>query len=231
MGELRSLTQATDETIQYAARTWPQGRPEDFDREGRNYTDRATGTVYRLVHGNPLLADDTSVVDLFVVEDGSMWFLSRADRPPASPSTWGQCDDAASVRRPGQGRASARPQGHLGRPGVAQLAQRLVGHEGLGAGSSDEPATQPDAPDSAPDPVVACGLHALPRTRARVRWHPSTAGDQERQGQSRSEEARPPTLMRRRRPMGSSDVFFLLPSRLPASGGWPCFPFRGRATL
>jgi len=85
MGEVRSLPKATEDAIKYAARSWPQGRPEDFDHEGRVWTNRATGTVYRLVHGNPLaglgLDGDTSVADLFVVEDDTIWFLRRAEQP------------------------------------------------------------------------------------------------------------------------------------------------------
>jgi len=41
--------------------------------------------VYTLVHGNPLaglgLDGDTSVADLFVVEDDVIWFLRRAEQP------------------------------------------------------------------------------------------------------------------------------------------------------
>ena len=81
IGETWSLPRATDDTIRYAARQWPQGRSEDFDRLGRVWTDRATGTVYKLVHGNPLLGDDPDAADLFVVEDDSLWFLRKGDRP------------------------------------------------------------------------------------------------------------------------------------------------------
>ena len=34
VGEVRSLSRATEESIRYAARTWPQGRAEDFERDG-----------------------------------------------------------------------------------------------------------------------------------------------------------------------------------------------------
>ena len=78
------MPRATDDTIRYAARQWPQGRSEDFDRLGRVWTgSRATGTVYKLVHGNPLLGDDPDAADLFVVEDDSLWFLRKGDRPQA----------------------------------------------------------------------------------------------------------------------------------------------------
>ena len=89
MGEVRSLPQATDDAIKYAARTWPQGRAEDFDVDGRVWTERATGIRYRLVHGNPLagigLDGDTSSADLFVAADDSLWFLRRDE--PQYPRT------------------------------------------------------------------------------------------------------------------------------------------------
>ena len=35
---------------------WPQGGPKDFERDcRRKFTERATGIVYDLCHGNPLL--------------------------------------------------------------------------------------------------------------------------------------------------------------------------------
>ena len=33
VGEIRSLPKATDDTIKYASRMWPQARPEDFERD------------------------------------------------------------------------------------------------------------------------------------------------------------------------------------------------------
>jgi hypothetical protein len=35
MGEVRSLPLTSDDAVKYACRSWPQGRPEDFDREGQ----------------------------------------------------------------------------------------------------------------------------------------------------------------------------------------------------
>ena len=83
VGEIRASTRATDDTIKYAARIWPQVQPDDFDREGRRYVERATGIPYQLVHGNPMMADDAAVADCFFAEDGSLWFLRRADRSEA----------------------------------------------------------------------------------------------------------------------------------------------------
>jgi hypothetical protein len=81
VGEIRSLPKATDDAIKFAARMWPQGRPKDFDRTGRRYVERDTGTEYQLVRGNPLFGDEPEAADLFLVEDGSLWFLRRVDRP------------------------------------------------------------------------------------------------------------------------------------------------------
>ena len=84
VGELRgSLPKASLDQIKYATQRWPQGRAESFDREGRTFTERATGIIYQLVRGNPLLGDDPDAADLFVVEDEVLWFLRRTDRPSA----------------------------------------------------------------------------------------------------------------------------------------------------
>ena len=89
LGEMRPMPKATGEAIKYAARQWPQGRADEFDRDGRTWTDRATGVVYKLVHGSPLQGDDEDAADLFVVEDDVIWFLRRADRPQAKSVTVG----------------------------------------------------------------------------------------------------------------------------------------------
>jgi hypothetical protein len=81
VGEFRTLTKATADTIKYAARTWTQVQPEDFERTGRRrYVERATGIEYDLVHGNPMLGDDPELADVFFAEDDALWFLRRADR-------------------------------------------------------------------------------------------------------------------------------------------------------
>lgn len=82
LGEIRTQSRATADAIKYAERSWPQRRAKDFKREGRQYVERGTGTTYTLVRGNPLLGDgDPEVADCFVVADGVIWFLRRADRP------------------------------------------------------------------------------------------------------------------------------------------------------
>ena len=81
VGQFRSMPKATDDTIKYAARIWPQVQPEDFERAGRRrYVERATGVEYDLCHGNPMLGDDADVADVFFAKDGALWFLRRADR-------------------------------------------------------------------------------------------------------------------------------------------------------
>ena len=73
VGEMRTKPEATDDTIKYAARIWPQVRAKDFECDGRRYTERATGVRYELCRGNLLLADDPATADCFFHEDGSLW--------------------------------------------------------------------------------------------------------------------------------------------------------------
>ena len=61
--------------------------PTTSSASGRRYVERATGVAYDLCHGNPLLGDDPEVADVFFAEDGSLWFLRRADGERVS-STW-----------------------------------------------------------------------------------------------------------------------------------------------
>ena len=90
VGEVRTMPRATDDTIRYAARLWPQVQPEDFDRTGkRRYVERATGIEFDVCHGNPLLGDDPEAADYFFVEDDSLWFLRRADRPRVRSQSMG----------------------------------------------------------------------------------------------------------------------------------------------
>ena len=83
VGEVRSLPRATPDAIKFASRSWPQGRAEDFDRDGREFVDRATGARYRIAPGNPLLSEHVDVADVFVVIDDSLMFLRLVDRPVA----------------------------------------------------------------------------------------------------------------------------------------------------
>ena len=57
-----------------------------------------TGIAFDLCHGNPLLADDAAVADVFFAEDGSLWFLRRADRPEARSQYMGSMGGARVVR-------------------------------------------------------------------------------------------------------------------------------------
>ena len=89
IGEIRSLPKATDDTIKYASRMSPQGRPKDFERDGRRYVERATGIEYELVRGNPLFSDNPEAADVFLSADGSLWFLRRVDRPQVRSKVMG----------------------------------------------------------------------------------------------------------------------------------------------
>ena len=80
VGQFRTMPKATDETIKFAERTWPQVQAEDFERDGRRYVERSPGVQYDLCHGNPMLGDDPELADVFFAEDGALWFLRRADR-------------------------------------------------------------------------------------------------------------------------------------------------------
>ena len=54
-------------------------------------TDRATGAEWRLVRGNPLLAEaPAEYADVFVVGDDERLFLVRADKPAPRPVLLGR---------------------------------------------------------------------------------------------------------------------------------------------
>jgi hypothetical protein len=93
------MTKATDGAIKFASRHWKQVQPEDFERTGRRrYVERATGVEYDLCHGNPLLGDP-EVADVFFAEDGSLWFLRRADRPQVRSQWMGSMGAVTAVRQ------------------------------------------------------------------------------------------------------------------------------------
>jgi hypothetical protein len=99
VGQLRTTPKATDDVIKFAARTWTQARPEEFERTGRRrYIDRHDGTAYDLVRGNVVLGDDPELADLFFVEDGALWFLRRADRPQVRSRVMGAMGAMRPVR-------------------------------------------------------------------------------------------------------------------------------------
>jgi hypothetical protein len=76
---------AWEERIAQARSQWPQASPEDFEKVGkRRWIDRATGIEYRQEPGAPLLTigtDANRAISLFLVADGKLVFLSRADIP------------------------------------------------------------------------------------------------------------------------------------------------------
>ena len=110
MGEFRSLTQATDETIKFAARTWEQREADEFERDGRTWTEPRRRRRYTLVRGNPLLAPD-AVSGRSVLRPGQR-ALALAPRRPArgaEPADRHDGRDAAgavmrpAARHPGRG--------------------------------------------------------------------------------------------------------------------------------
>jgi len=74
---------AWPERVAEASRSWPQARPEDFERVGkRGYKDRATGVEYLAVRGAPLLSvatEETRGITAFMVEGQRLVFLRRPD--------------------------------------------------------------------------------------------------------------------------------------------------------
>ena len=73
---------AFEERIVQARRQWPEGRAEDFEPAGkRRFRDRATGSVFRLIDGCPLLGPpEIEAVDVWFVADGRLWFLIAEHR-------------------------------------------------------------------------------------------------------------------------------------------------------
>jgi hypothetical protein len=74
---------AWEERVVEASRQWPRGRLEDFEWLGKKtWRDRATQVEYVQVPGAPLLSigtDATRDISLFLVVDGKLVFLRRAD--------------------------------------------------------------------------------------------------------------------------------------------------------
>ena len=98
VGQLRTMPEATADSIKFAKRSWPQANPADFERVGkRTFRDRATGTEYELCRGNVLLGDDPEAADCFFAEDDSLWFLRRRDRSQVRSRVMGTMG-AMSVR-------------------------------------------------------------------------------------------------------------------------------------
>jgi hypothetical protein len=88
VGTLTYGVEATDDTIKYARRHWPERKLKDFHIADREWRDRASGETYRVVRGNPLAslghAGDSSVAECFVAASGLLWFLQRTAAPAQS---------------------------------------------------------------------------------------------------------------------------------------------------
>jgi hypothetical protein len=83
LGEISVLAPATDDTVKAASRHLQQASADDFERDGRVWTDKASGRHYRLVHGQPLAAQRPDrLADLFLVVDGCLLFLVREGAEP-----------------------------------------------------------------------------------------------------------------------------------------------------
>jgi hypothetical protein len=66
---IRTLPRATTKSLDRARRTWPEAQAADFEHDGRLFRDKASGTVYRRVPGDPQAGGAGR-------DDVDTWFLS-----------------------------------------------------------------------------------------------------------------------------------------------------------
>ena len=66
---IRGLPRASTKALTQARKTWPEARADDFEVEGKLFRDKATGTLYRRVPGDPALGGVGR-------DDASTWFVS-----------------------------------------------------------------------------------------------------------------------------------------------------------
>lgn len=69
---IRVLPRVSAKALERARKTWPESQSGDFEREGKLFRDRATGTLFRRVPGDPGLGGSGR-------EDVSVWFISADD--------------------------------------------------------------------------------------------------------------------------------------------------------
>jgi hypothetical protein len=96
VGVVRVLPEATSDSIAFCSRHWTRAQEREFNADGKVWTDRASGTAYERVPGNPLFAADPTKasVDAWFVSDGNLIFLRRVGQerttttPLGSVSGW-----------------------------------------------------------------------------------------------------------------------------------------------
>lgn len=77
----------TDERLAAAREAWWEAPADDFEQiDKRRWLDKPTGVEYVQPHGNPLLGGSEAGVELFIVRDGRMVYLHRADKTPGVSS-------------------------------------------------------------------------------------------------------------------------------------------------
>jgi hypothetical protein len=80
--EVHMLPRADDKSLQIARRQWgPSAQESDFERVGKTWVDKATGTIHHRIHGNPLAGYDTTTISAYYVADGHLIFLRAVDTP------------------------------------------------------------------------------------------------------------------------------------------------------
>ena len=100
---IRTLPRASAKTLERARRTWPEARPDDFEREGKLIRDKRSGVLYRRVPGDPTMGRAGA-------EDVSVFFVSfdEARESPRLPTrTLGTCRLRAGAGGDGPHRGTA----------------------------------------------------------------------------------------------------------------------------
>jgi hypothetical protein len=72
------LTRADEHRLKVARQSFVEARAEDFEQQGKDWVDRATGERYHLVHFDPTLSDhppDTGVTRFIHTSDDHLVYL------------------------------------------------------------------------------------------------------------------------------------------------------------
>lgn len=85
---IRALPRASVKSLERARKTWPESQADDFEREGKLFRDKGSGTLYRRVRGEPEAGgagrDDISTWFVSYDEAGDgIVYLIAADNPGA----------------------------------------------------------------------------------------------------------------------------------------------------
>jgi hypothetical protein len=78
MFSVGGLPLADEHRLKVARANFPEAQPEDFEQQGKDWVERATGVRHRIVGFDPSLSEDprdTGVTTFFVTEDGHLAYL------------------------------------------------------------------------------------------------------------------------------------------------------------